>query len=191
MVNPVTCLFSPLWSTYWCSWSAAFSGLHVYTLSKTLIAWRVMQLRVFKSGNIVEQCLSDDVHLLCLCADRYNVSFTYFNLVRCRAAQIAASHTMCIKSFIHICSEVVMWNNKYKWNMMVLVKPMCYVHALEIAISKCVHLSSNGVYVQVWWKKPWVASNNRRTAIVFPVCLERRPFCPDARFERGGFREDL
>ena len=35
-----------------------FSGLHFYTLSKTLIACRAMQLRFFfLSGNIVKQCL--------------------------------------------------------------------------------------------------------------------------------------
>ena len=34
-----------------------FSGLHLYTLSKTLIACRDMQLRFLKSENIVKQCL--------------------------------------------------------------------------------------------------------------------------------------
>ena len=37
MVNPVTCLFSLLWSTQWCFWGAIFSssGLHFYTLNRT------------------------------------------------------------------------------------------------------------------------------------------------------------
>ena len=34
-----------------------FSGLHFYTLPKTLIASRAMQLRYFKVENIVKQCL--------------------------------------------------------------------------------------------------------------------------------------
>ena len=34
-----------------------FSGLHFYTLPKTLIACRAMQLQIFKSENIVKQCL--------------------------------------------------------------------------------------------------------------------------------------
>ena len=41
MVNLATCLFSLFWSTI-------FSGLHFYTLPKTLIACRAMQLRFFK-----------------------------------------------------------------------------------------------------------------------------------------------
>ena len=34
-----------------------FSGRHFYTLPKTLIACRAMQLRFLKSENIVKQCL--------------------------------------------------------------------------------------------------------------------------------------
>ena len=57
MVNLVTCLiYSHVRSTYWCFWGALFSGLHFYTLSKTLIACRARQLNFFFSGNIVKQC---------------------------------------------------------------------------------------------------------------------------------------
>ena len=48
MVNLVTCLFSLFWSTFWCFWSTIFTGLNFYTLPKTLIACRAMQLRFFK-----------------------------------------------------------------------------------------------------------------------------------------------
>ena len=48
-INLVICLFSLPWSTWWYFWGAIFfSGLHGYTLSKTLITCRDMQLRFFK-----------------------------------------------------------------------------------------------------------------------------------------------
>ena len=56
LVNWVTCLF-------FTSLQFFFPGLHIYTLSNTLIDYLeylgvcIMQLQVFKSGNIVKQCL--------------------------------------------------------------------------------------------------------------------------------------
>ena len=40
-----------------------FPGLHAYILSNTLITCRAMQLRFFRSGKIVKQCLK------CLCRE--------------------------------------------------------------------------------------------------------------------------
>ena len=52
-INLVTCLFSLLWCTYWCFWGASFSGLHFYTLWKTLIACRDMQLRFLRVKSLL------------------------------------------------------------------------------------------------------------------------------------------
>ena len=51
MIYPVTRLFS----LFWCFWGAIFSELHFYTVSKTLIAFKDMQLNFFLNENIVKQ----------------------------------------------------------------------------------------------------------------------------------------
>ena len=51
MVFLVTCIFS-----LFCFEGAIFSGLHFYTLSKTLIACRDIA-QILKSENIVKLCL--------------------------------------------------------------------------------------------------------------------------------------
>ena len=52
------------WSTYWCFWDAIISWLHLYTLPKTLIACRDLQLRFFKVKTLLKNAFNQDIYFL-------------------------------------------------------------------------------------------------------------------------------